>query len=123
MGKKLTVVLTGILVCMALVGCAADKSNRYEGAGMSFKYGPGWSIFYREADEDNHVIELYSEEGAGLSVVSCQRDISSVEEIYQGMISADQLLGQVSGMHTGRKRTSQVIIGHCFSVKIWGMDR
>ncbi len=98
MGKKLTVVLTGILVCMALVGCAADKSNRYEGAGMSFKYGPGWSIFYREADEDNHVIELYSEEGAGLSVVSCQRDISSVEEIYQGMISADQLLGQVSGM-------------------------
>ncbi|MCM1126376.1 MAG: hypothetical protein NC429_07875 [Lachnospiraceae bacterium] len=88
----------GILLCLTLAGCA-DKGGRYEGAGMSFQYDPSaWSIFYREADEDNRVIELYSDKGAGLSIVACESNVESAEEIYQGMITADQILGQVSGM-------------------------
>lgn len=98
MGKKITALLIGILICLTLSGCGS-KAGRFEGAGMSFKYDPSeWSIFYREANEDNCVIELYADNGAGLSIVSCQREPESAEEIYQGMISVDQMLGQVSGM-------------------------
>lgn len=98
MGKKITALLIGMLFCFALAGCGS-KDSRFEGAGMSFKYDPSeWSVFYREANEDNCVIELYADNGAGLSIVSCQREPESAEEIYQGMISVDQMLGQVSGM-------------------------
>lgn len=98
MGKKIAALLIGILFCLTLAGCGS-KDSRFEGAGMSFKYDPSeWSVFYREANEDNCVIELYASNGAGLSIVSCQREPESAEEIYQGMISVDQMLGQVSGM-------------------------
>ncbi len=98
MGKKIAALLIGILLCFALTGCGS-KDSRFEGAGLSFKYDPSeWSIFYREANEDNCLIELYANNGAGLSIVSCQREPESAEEIYQGMISVDQMLGQVSGM-------------------------
>lgn len=98
MAKGIRILLTGILLCIALTGCGG-KNNRYEGAGMSFKYDPsGWSVFYREANGDYNVIELYSDKGAALSIVSCQEEPDSAEEIYQGMITADQMLGQVSGI-------------------------
>lgn len=98
MGKKITTLLMGMMLALALTGCGS-KNNRYEGAGMSFKYEPSeWSIFYREANEENQVIELYSDKGGGLSIVSCQKETDSAEEIYQGMITSDQILGQVSGL-------------------------
>lgn len=97
MKKKITTLLMAVLLCLIFSGCG--KSNGYEGAGMKIKYNTSdWSIFYREANENTNVIELYSDKGGGLSIMSCEADPGSAEEIYQGMITSDQILGQVSNM-------------------------
>lgn len=96
--KKITTLLMAVLFGVLLAGCGG-KSSGYEGAGMKIKYNTSdWSIFYRQANENTNIIELYSDKGGGLSIMSCEAEPGSAEEIYQGMITSDQLLGQVSGM-------------------------
>jgi len=96
--KKITVLWMTVLLCLALAGCGSKSSN-YEGAGIKIKYDPSdWSIFYREADENTNVIEMYYNQGGTLSIVACEAEPESAEEIYQGMIDVDQMLGEVSGM-------------------------
>jgi len=95
--KKIRILLTTVLLSLILAGCS--KTSSYEGAGMKIKYNTAdWTIFYREANENTDVIELYGDKGGSLSIMSCEAETGSAEEIYEGMITADQLLGQVSNM-------------------------
>lgn len=107
MGKRVATLLMGAMLILTLAGCQS-KNSIYEGAGVKFKYDPlEWSVFYRETDSDDYIIELYSDKGGGLSIVSCQGDPDSVEEIYTEIISEDQLLGQVSGLSAQNNMTEE----------------
>ncbi len=97
MKRKIRILLTTVLLSLIVAGCS--KTSSYEGAGMKIKYNTSdWTIFYREANENTDVIELYCDKGGSLSIMSCEAETGSAEEIYEGMITADQLLGQVSDM-------------------------
>ncbi len=105
MKKKITTLLMVVLLCLIFSGCG--KSNGYEGAGMKIKYNTSdWSIFYREANENTNVIELYSDKGGGLSIMSCEADPGSAEEIYQGA-KLGYIIGRINFRMTDIRKRSR----------------
>lgn len=96
--RKFVAILLSVLTCMSMIGCSAGMGGgQYEGAKMQFKYkASDWNVTYRTANDDNTIIELTAENGSGLSILSCEADTTGPEEIYKGMVTADELLGEIS---------------------------